>query len=535
MAAAMALNAGSDYYSILTLLERGRGIIASILMETRIDTSTLDSEAVSSFLKTREKLNFLQPAIETELGDLNNNAVHPSYVSETLDRQKAESELLDVIKRIQAAPETQDFLQPPSQDRLLNALGSDTIVVLNATPYRSDAFVITKREGVAVVELTKLKFEELGKWTNSLKYSRPKINPAMLEWLWDSIARPILERLEFNQPGPPESLPRVIWVPTGQLVRMPIHAAGRHVGGSRETVLDTVMSSYSPSLRSFVLSREAKSRATATLGGASTEKALLIGMDKTLGPPKLPDLPFALKEVEMLGKMCTQLNIEPVRLPEQSREAVLANLDALVFHFAGHGQSHPTDPLQSGLNLEDGLLTVSDIQDHKLGAKQPFLGYLSACLTGTIDVDNLLDEGIHLISAFQLAGFRHVIGTLWQVHDDCCVEVAQLFYKHIAHGGMTDRSVCIALHKTILELRNRWITEQFSAACDKRSEGEVDDEESDSDLVGKNIKLDDGDDGDEEGTKKDGREKRNGRLKLGKATAGSFVKAAWVPYVHYGP
>jgi len=39
------------------------------------------------------------------------------------------------------------------------------------------------------------------------------------------------------------------------------------------------------------------------------------------------------------------------------------------------------------------------------------------CGTGEVKNDSLIDEGLHLISACQLAGFRHVIGTLWVVRD----------------------------------------------------------------------------------------------------------------------
>jgi CHAT domain-containing protein len=43
----------------------------------------------------------------------------------------------------------------------------------------------------------------------------------------------------------------------------------------------------------------------------------------------------------------------------------------------------------------------------------------------------LLDESIHLASAFQLAGFPHVIATLWQTGDSAAVQVAEDFYIHV--------------------------------------------------------------------------------------------------------
>jgi len=52
--------------------------------------------------------------------------------------------------------------------------------------------------------------------------------------------------------------------------------------------------------------------------------------------------------------------------------------------------------------------------------------------------DRRLDEGIHLVNAFQLAGFRHVVGTLWKVSDEQCVEMVKILYKTIRDEGRRD-------------------------------------------------------------------------------------------------
>ena len=41
---------------------------------------------------------------------------------------------------------------------------------------------------------------------------------------------------------------------------------------------------------------------------------------------------------------------------------------------------------------------------------------------------DLLDETIHLTAAFQLAGYPHVIGTLWTIYDSIAVDVARAFH-----------------------------------------------------------------------------------------------------------
>ena len=65
------------------------------------------------------------------------------------------------------------------------------------------------------------------------------------------------------------------------------------------------------------------------------------------------------------------------------------------------------------------------------------LAYLSACSTARTGDTSLLDEAIHLATAFQLAGFPHVIGTLWEINDEIAVEIAEAFYAALADPGGT--------------------------------------------------------------------------------------------------
>ena len=60
--------------------------------------------------------------------------------------------------------------------------------------------------------------------------------------------------------GDPVAWPRLWWCPTGPLTLLPLHAAGHHaeaVGGESppRTVLDRVVSSYTPTLRALLEAR----------------------------------------------------------------------------------------------------------------------------------------------------------------------------------------------------------------------------------------------------------------------------------------
>ncbi|KAJ3538765.1 hypothetical protein NM208_g4680 [Fusarium decemcellulare] len=521
MAAAMALMAKSGPFHALMLLESGRNIIASLLTETRMDMSMLHPDLASELSEARHEVARLQSVTQDPSLPGITHITDPALSHQSVfeDRHAAEGRLLAIIDRIQADPKTRGFLQPPSLDELMSVLGDDHAIVINTAERRCDAFLINKRNGIQVVQLTSLTLASIEKQTEDLRLSRPYIDPSLLTWLWDDIASPILERLGLIGPCADHSLARLFWILTGPLTHLPIHAAGRHTDRSRNTVMDRAMSTYCSSLRGFVHSRKVKTRPLNHSKEGPVAKALLVAMDVT---PGLKSLPYATEEIDMVEKQCSLLNIKPLRLKSQTRHQVLAELGSQIFHFAGHGRSDPLDPSKSGLFLHDALLTVANLREHNFGDNMPFLAYLSACLTAANDVKDLVDEGIHLLGACQLAGFRHLIGTLWQVHDNACVKIAEDVYKSLATNKMSDHSVCAALHRALVCSRNNWISGQSSAAAPPVA-GSI--SQKSSQLGG--IVLE----GDTKNEKKDVH--RDGTLKSGKS--GSRVKADWVPYVHYGP
>ena len=96
-----------------------------------------------------------------------------------------------------------------------------------------------------------------------------------------------------------------------------------------------------------------------------------------------------------------------------------------IAHFACHGVSL-SNPADSHLLLlkqsisSDGVhkdeevdrLYVKDIAALKLQAAK--IAYLSACNTGKISAEEVAGEVTHIVSAFHIAGFVHVIGALWK-------------------------------------------------------------------------------------------------------------------------
>src|SRR5204862_4726976 len=124
-----------------------------------------------------------------------------------------------------------------------------------------------------------------------------------------------------------------------------------------------------------------------------------------------------------------------------------------IFHFAGHGLTDNVDPSHSCLLLEENdRLTVAILLEMNLRERSPFLAYLSACGTGQIKDERFVDESIHLISACQLAGFRHVIGTLWEVNDEACVDISRSVDEEVRRRSIADESVGGGPHIATSEL-----------------------------------------------------------------------------------
>jgi CHAT domain-containing protein len=141
-------------------------------------------------------------------------------------------------------------------------------------------------------------------------------------------------------------------------------------------------------------------------------------------------------------------------LTEPAKAEVLHRLDGCVIaHFACHAATDPADPSRSGLVLADGPLTVADLASVRLSDAR--LAYLSACGTAISGAEGLADEAIHITSAFQLAGFPHVVGTLWPVIDEVASAFAVTF--HAALGARAARfepaRTALALHETANQAR----------------------------------------------------------------------------------
>lgn len=461
-AAAAALNASKDPYIAVQLLESGRGIISDSLNNLRVDVDKLvkhHPELGNRFIALRQTLDAAAlPNGSTERHGRAEELIHTSQDTSFLDqeqsygqtradwRYKADKELEELIGTVRKLPGFEDFLLPPSEAETRSVATRGPVVFINVSKHRCDAILIEKHQ-IRYLPLPLLRREDI-----TMQVQEENLgSPGILQWLWDSVAHPVLDALGFVEPPSRAAWPHVWWIPTGALSRLPLHAAGYHRQGGAETVLDRVMSSYSSSIKAIIHGRRRRAPAP------TPARALLVALEHTAGFNRLP---FAKEEVTILRSLLASMAYQPLELGRQKKD-ILSNLPKCsVFHFAGHGCTDTTDPLKSHLLLEDGPanpLSVADLLELDLHTTRPLLAYLSACGTGKIQDDRFVDESLHLISACQLVGFQHVIGTLWEVSDETCVDVARGTYEGMREGGMADEAVCKGLHDATKRLRDRWL------------------------------------------------------------------------------
>lgn len=497
LAASTALSAGKLPWEALRLLELGRGVIAGLVMDLRADISELsraDSLVAEKLASLRNELESGSDDQRRQSATSKTSSSPPWQVQQERQqkRDQADRELSLLIEKTRMLPGFANFLQPLTKEEMMGMASHGPMIVINMTPTRSDAFLVVEH-GIRSIELPRLKELEAAKQADDLPHMSDLTE--LLAWLWDAVCRPCLDALGFTAPVTNGIYARVFWIPTGSLSYLPLHAAGLYGQGSRETVMDRVMSSYALSIKAlFHGRRRSRPRATTPGNGTTTGSALLVAMEQTSGQSNLP---YAREEVRMLAGLCPLLHLDTPSLRPQRDEILLHFKHCTIFHFAGHGVSHRDDPSQSSLLL-DQPLTVQDLRDSRLQDNPPFLAYLSACSTGVSKNGELSDEGIHLVSTFQLAGFRHAIGTLWEVSDSHCVNIAKVVYETLRDDGMTDAAVCRGLHQALLQMRGALLDRQPSKR-EGREEGERDVE-----LVSS--------EGQRQGTR-------------------SWL---WVPYIHYG-
>ncbi|MGH3374889.1 MAG: CHAT domain-containing protein [Actinoallomurus sp.] len=480
--AASGASASERAVRALQLLEAGRAVLLSQALETRDDLTDLRQrhpDLATRFTELRELLDRSLPAAEpAPPGPAQTAPVTDPAPPRAPDRRRLAERLAALVDQIRGLEGFSSFARPPTTDELLGQAAFGPVVTFNVSSYRSDALILTT-DGITALELPDL---TLGALTDQVKDFHQALRTAtdpdpyadrigaqaglrqILRWLWKVAAEPVLRALGHLQPPADDtSWPRVWWAPGGLLGLLPLHAAGHHSSPPdphRRTVMDRVVSSYTPTISAL---RHARRRSTTPPD--RPERALIVAMPTTPGLPGGGWLANVSAEATMLAARLPHSVVlsEPgdgdaSRHEIPTKASVLAHLaDSAIAHFACHGQSESADPSKSMLLLHDhqtAPLNVAGLAAITLDHAR--LAYLSACSTAVSHATRLIDESIHLASAFQLAGYPHVIGTLWEISDQQAVTIADIFYTGLTTGdGALDTArSAYALHHAVRTVRD---------------------------------------------------------------------------------
>jgi hypothetical protein len=485
LASAYALAAGQPVLAV-ELLEQARGLLLGEALGSRSESARLRQLApdlADEFSRLRNLLDATDTtpadqgwALSTE-NDNRPAAQLGQRGQETAarrigDRRRAAAQSWEVLlSRIRERPGLADFLVPTPIAQLQRQARPGPIVFVVTNASRCDALALTADQANPVVHIPLPGLTQGDAYREAVAHLRAVANVTssrdrahrqeandeisrILGWLWDTVTGPILGQLGYSDsPDPDGRWPRLWWCPVGVMAALPLHAAGHHRGAAAgaaapATVLDRVVSSYTATARILGYARPTPSMVP---DDGRDRTALIVGLPGTSGACELPAVRDEIHELIRLMPASRILDG-----PAATRGNVLSALTAHpVVHFACHAVSGtPDDPYSTRLILaEDQIepLTVSTISRARIPRAD--LAYLSACSTAQADGG---DETVHVTSAFQLAGYRNVVGTLWPVGDRTAYRVAAAFYARLTgngdHAPDADESAP-SLHHAIRDLR----------------------------------------------------------------------------------
>ncbi|MEU4334226.1 CHAT domain-containing protein [Micromonospora lupini] len=471
-AAAVAIALGQPERAV-ELLEYGRGVLLTRAHDAGTDLAALRARAPRLAARLAEVQAALDDFAVPSVGALSPVSGVGPAPERRYDLAVRRRELLTEIRD---QPGFADFLRPPPFAALAEAAAGGPVVLVNVAARRCDALVVADKQ-VTVVPLPELTLAEVLTRTASFLTAiavltgppaadapQPQVQrrrsaartevAETLDWLWRVVAAPVLDKpppIPRSADGEPPARPsrgsgsvgdwpRLWWCPTGVLTLLPLHAAGPIEGG--DGVLDRVVPSYTASLRALT-----RARRGVPARPEPVDSALFVGMPQT---PGLADLPGVAREEEIVRQYVPR--VRSLLGPAATPAAVLAALpDQPVAHLCCHGTQDLRAPAWGRLALADGALHVRDLW--RPAGNPAALAVLSACETVRGGAA-LPDEALTLGTAFQLAGFRQVIGALWSISDTLTVRLCKKLYDGLSvPGGIAPDRAAVALHAAVRHLR----------------------------------------------------------------------------------
>ncbi|KAH7378537.1 CHAT domain-containing protein [Cadophora sp. MPI-SDFR-AT-0126] len=417
--AALGLATGKSPMVALQILESGNAVILASVVDCRNDVTGLrerDEGLCDEFETLRKELD----ASPNTLLQLNPVINSHDMESKARRRRRFVAQQLDlVIAKIRDLEGFHDFLLPPSEETLKALSACGPIIVLNQSflVARCDVIVVTPGD-VTSLHLDFMKYDKIQITGETEQFNLEKD-------VYVGGLRTFGRR--NNQLSWPFNV-------------MPIHAAGQNSPGCLENSYSLFISSYVPSLKTLRYVRERNF----TLLDAEKPSLLVATMADTPGATSLKGVVLEASSIVSLAS--DKLDVRHLAEPT-ANDVVEAMTSSNAAHFSCHGSTVVHNPSLSALifkknsDLNNGTschiqdpLTVGAISILNAaipGNSNMQLAFLSACSSASVDNQSLGNEALHIAGGFLLAGFVHVVATLWLVRDDVCVEISTRFWTEL--------------------------------------------------------------------------------------------------------
>lgn len=426
-----------DPVAAFDTLERGRGRALLALLARR---DLVYADALPAALR-RE-----WAALEADIARLQQRrgaaAARGAAASDFDDRlrelEAARSRLVERIRREAPRFAALQFPEPLVFDEVRKSLDADTaLVAIMVGRSQAHAFVVRKDAARPVVRRLAIAAGELGVGVARMRalLSRPGSDPQQLAQQARSWHQRLIEPIVGELGG----VRRLVLVPDAELYALPF-ATLRDAEGQYLVERFAISVADSATLWAGAAAGRPRAPRTPLLAVANgAGEAIASAAAQRAAADELPALPFARIEVERIGALSGEgATIVADERATEARVRALA-AEAGRVHFAVHGLFDPAAPLESGLVLRadadgdgaaaDGLLQAWEIFDRWRTPAD--LVTLSGCDTGQGKA--LAGEGlVGLTRAFQFAGARHVIASLWSISDRSTAELMTRFYQQLA-------------------------------------------------------------------------------------------------------
>jgi hypothetical protein len=428
-AAACALESGQPERAV-ELLEHGRGAILADFLPIGGELGGLHRQQphlADQTVRLRRLLD--RPPEEPSLTDLDISA----------DGQRRR-QLADFWQRllaeVRAEPGHENHLRPVPFSELCTAGDDGAVALVNLSRYRSDALVIFAGR-VVVVRLPgaspESATEQAARALSADVQRDPQALADALDWLWHNVTRPVLERIGYARAARGDLWPRMWWSTLGALTFLPLHAAASKTG---DCVLDRVISSYTPTLRTLINARqrgETDGRALVAAGQLEQMRHSLPPQNQVLAR-YWPNAEIATMEDTGPDDMLRQLSEHSwVHICEPSTQDPARPAAGLVLD---------RSPAERSLELIDLGQVVLDHAE---------FGCLGYCTTVA---DTPSEAALPLATALGFSGFAHAIGTLWEIDEDTSAWVHAEVYATLSDGDAFDSdNAGWALHAAARERR----------------------------------------------------------------------------------